>query len=122
MRIMRFFHLREFVTFSKEYFVLITQIRGVIMALFLLIVAGGLVLKGKTEAIDAFEPITAEEAETDLMQRYGKAFALLDEESPEAEAAFRKLREEFPEDPLVNLHCGRMDEGIFSTTIVLAEK
>ena len=83
---------------------------------------GGLVLKGKTESIDAFEPITAEEADTELAQRYQHAFDLLDAGDERARDEFRHLREDFPDDPLVTLHGDRIEAGILSTTIVLDEK
>ncbi|MEH6584781.1 MAG: adenylate/guanylate cyclase domain-containing protein [Halioglobus sp.] len=83
---------------------------------------GGLVLKGKTESIDAFEPITEQEAGTPLIKKYTAAFELLDKEDPGAEAAFAALRTEYPDDPLVKLHNDRILAGKFSTTIVLAEK
>ena len=83
---------------------------------------GGLVLKGKTEAIAAFEPLTAEEAATPLMVRYNEAFTHLDNGEADAAELFAALKAEFPDDPLVNLHYERITQGILSTTIVLAEK
>ncbi|MEH6592983.1 MAG: adenylate/guanylate cyclase domain-containing protein [Halioglobus sp.] len=83
---------------------------------------GGLVLKGKTESIDAFEPITEQEAGTPLIKQYTAAFELLDKEDPGAKAAFAALRTEYPDDPLVKLHYDRIMAGKMSTTIVLAEK
>jgi adenylate cyclase len=83
---------------------------------------GALILKGKTEAIEAFEPITKEAAETPLMVRYRAAFELLAAEDSSAGNAFVQLKADYPEDALVNLHYQRITAGIISSTIVLAEK
>jgi adenylate cyclase len=81
-----------------------------------------LVLKGKTEAIDALEPITEEQAGTPWILRYNEAFEKLANGDPEAEELFAKLLADYPDDPLVNLHYNRIMEGTVSSTIVLAEK
>lgn len=83
---------------------------------------GALILKGKTEAIEAFEPITREAAATPRMLRYRAAFDLLSAEDASAKDAFAQLNAEFPDDALVHLHYGRIMDGIISSTIVLAEK
>lgn len=83
---------------------------------------GALVLKGKTEAIEAFEPISEQAAASPLMKRYREAFELLSRDDPAASGMFEKLMADFPRDPLVNLHYERITAGILSTTIVLAEK
>jgi adenylate cyclase len=83
---------------------------------------GALVLKGKTEAIDAFEPITEEEAKSPFIARYNKAFDCLASGDAKAAELFAKLKEDYPEDPLVNLHSDRIVAGLMSSTIVLAEK
>jgi len=83
---------------------------------------GALVLKGKTEALDAYEPITAAQAATPFMARYNEAFELLQREDPGAAQLFAQLYLEFPDDPLVKLHHERIVAGELSATIVLSEK
>ncbi len=83
---------------------------------------GGLVLKGKTEAIAAFEPLTEEEANSPRVLAYNEAFACLEQEDAEAKDMFVQLKAQYPDDPLVNLHYERIMSGTLSTTIVLAEK
>lgn len=83
---------------------------------------GALILKGKTEPIDAFEPITEEQAGAPLMVRYNEAFDYLARGDAKAEGLFAKLKADYPDDPLVNLHYDRILAGIVSSTIVLAEK
>ena len=83
---------------------------------------GALVLKGKTEGIEAFEPITEEESNSQHVRAYIEAFELLRAEDPAARDRFADLRQHYPDDPLVNLHWDRIEQGILSSTIVLAEK
>ena len=83
---------------------------------------GALVLKGKTEAIEAFEPITREQHDSDRIRRYLEAFRRLEEQQPDSAALFCQLKSEYPDDPLVALHYDRITAGETSTTIVLAEK
>ena len=79
-------------------------------------------LKGKTEAIPAFEPISEHAADSAFVVRYCEAFDLLSREDAAAKDLFEQLKLEYPEDPLVNLHYQRLTSGILSPIIVLAEK
>lgn len=83
---------------------------------------GALVLKGKTESIEAFEPIKESAVRTPLIVRYNEAFELLSLEDSRAVGLFEKLKADYPKDPLVNLHYERIISGILSSTIVLTEK
>jgi adenylate cyclase len=83
---------------------------------------GALILKGKTEAIEAFEPLTEEQAKAAFTKRYLEAFEYLKVGDPTAVELFTRLKADFPNDALVSLHYGRIAEGILSSTIVLAEK
>jgi len=83
---------------------------------------GALILKGKTEAIEAFEPMTEEESKSPLTIRYLEAFELLTRADPKAEELFTSLKADYPDDALVTLHYDRITSGILSSTIVLAEK
>jgi hypothetical protein len=83
---------------------------------------GALILKGKTEAIEAFEPMTEEESKSPLTKRYLEAFELLMRADPKAEELFASLKADYPDDALVTLHYDRITSGILSSTIVLAEK
>jgi len=83
---------------------------------------GALVLKGKTEAIEAFVPISEEASKSSLMVRYREAFASLQSEDPCCKVQFAELVKDYPDDPLVNLHFSRISAGIISSTIVLSEK
>jgi adenylate cyclase len=83
---------------------------------------GALILKGKTEAIDAFEPMTEADASKPLTVRYMEAFEHLTRADPVAAELFSRLKADFPDDALVSLHYERITGGILSSTIVLAEK
>ncbi len=83
---------------------------------------GALILKGKTEGIEAFEPMTEAASRTPLTTRYLEAFELLTRADPGAAELFTALKADFPDDALVNLHYERIVSGILSSTIVLAEK
>ena len=83
---------------------------------------GALILKGKTEAIEAFEPITEQESTTPLMVKYKEAFEHLLREAPDTAELFAALKQEYPQDPLINLHHERLVAGKLSATITLAEK
>ena len=83
---------------------------------------GSLILKGKTEAIEAFEPITEERSHTEFIKKYVEAFEHLVNEDPQSEKLFADLKSEYPDDPLVNLHYNRILSGVVSATIVMSEK
>ena len=83
---------------------------------------GSLILKGKTEAIEAFEPITREQSESMFMKKYMEAIEHLVKEDPKSAELFDVLKARYPNDPLVDLHYNRIMAGTLSATIVLAEK
>lgn len=82
----------------------------------------GLVLKGKTEAVVAYEPISDDEASSQRIKDYLAAYELMKTESTEARAAFEKLAVDYPDDPVVQLHLGRLTEGEVGEVLVMAEK
>jgi len=85
---------------------------------------GQLVLKGKSEPIAAFEPLDAD-ADADGRAHYDayeRAYARLAEGDPEARAAFARLAEIAPDDPLVRLHLARLELGEAGARIVMTDK
>ncbi len=82
----------------------------------------GLVLKGKTEAVEAYEPISAEVAASKRIKDYLEAYALMRAESPQALQALESLAETYPDDPVVAMHMQRLRDGEKGTVIVMAEK
>ncbi len=83
---------------------------------------GDLMLVGKSEAIPAFEPLSAEAAALPAMTAYANAFALLDSDPPAARAAFTDLAEKYPDDPLAAFHHRRLESGETGSTVVMTEK
>ncbi|KWV58019.1 regulator [Rhizobium altiplani] len=80
---------------------------------------GDLLLRGRVEAVRAFEPLEAESYATDATQAYMVAFEELETGNPRAVASFAALVARNPEDPLAAFHLKRLMNGEFSTTINL---
>ena len=83
---------------------------------------GSLVLKGKTAAIEAFEPIALEDAESPRIAAYRAAYRLMADNDPSALAAFEALVGDWPKDTLAALHLRRLKDGATGATIVMTEK
>ncbi|MDD4962842.1 MAG: adenylate/guanylate cyclase domain-containing protein [Gallionella sp.] len=84
--------------------------------------AGNLVLKGKSEAIATFEPLTAEQAALPHIIDYLAAYALMDARAPEAAAVFQQLTRQYPDDPLAAYHAKRLAAGEVGSTVVMKDK
>ena len=83
---------------------------------------GSIVLKGKTEAIQAFEPMPVGDERLECLERYRAALAKLEAGAPDAREAFAELVEANPSDGLVAFHLNRIDKGETGTTMVMLEK
>ncbi len=83
---------------------------------------GTLVLKGKKEGIDVFEPLQDGEAVTAAVAAYREAFDLMRDGDAGAREAFERIVEAHPDDPLARFHLRRLDNGESGTTIVMEEK
>ena len=83
---------------------------------------GQLVLKGKTAAITAFEPLSAEAMAEPGNQEYLAAYALMEAESAEATTTFQQLSEKYPNDPLANYHAKRLASGAKGSRMVMSSK
>ena len=83
-----------------------------------------LVLKGKSQALQVFEPVTARrEPSYAPMDAYMAAYRLMSEQRPaEAAAAFNELAGPYPDDPLVQLHHRRFLDGAQNDLMVMAGK
>jgi adenylate cyclase len=80
---------------------------------------GDLMLRGRTEAIRAFEPIQVGRCDEPVAQSYRKAFALLEAADPCAMAAFAAHVGNYPTDQLASFHLKRLLSGTCRTKIVL---
>ncbi|HYC26387.1 MAG TPA: adenylate/guanylate cyclase domain-containing protein [Roseiarcus sp.] len=78
---------------------------------------GDLMLRGKTQALRAFEPLTAEAYAEPATQQYLEAFKKLELRDSGAVAAFAALMGARPTDGLVNFHLKRLLNGETGTRI-----
>ena len=72
---------------------------------------GDLVLRGKTEALRAFEPLTAEQYKAPATKAYIEAFTKLEAGDPAAMAAFASHVGKEPQDQLASFHLKRLLNG-----------
>lgn len=83
---------------------------------------GRLMLKGKSEAIEVFEPLPSEERSSDKQRAYLQAYEILEMNDPKALTSFAKLSNRFPSDRLIAYHAARLAQGQSTSTIVLSGK
>jgi class 3 adenylate cyclase/CHASE2 domain-containing sensor protein len=83
---------------------------------------GSVILKGKTEALDVWEPLHDGAVSEDYLSRYTEAFAATQSCAPNARDLFAALAREAPGDPLVQFYLERLSEGELGTKIKMIEK
>jgi class 3 adenylate cyclase/CHASE2 domain-containing sensor protein len=83
---------------------------------------GSVILKGKTEALDVWEPLQDGAVSEDYLARYTAAFEAAHACAPNAKQLFAALRCEAPDDPLVQFYLERLSDGEFGTKIKMIEK
>lgn len=83
---------------------------------------GTLVLKGKSQGIETFEPLTREEMDSSHIQAYMAAYKLMAQNDPRAKGAFAALSNEHPSDPLIRFHLERLEQGATGVVVVMGEK
>jgi adenylate cyclase len=80
---------------------------------------GDLMLRGRTEAIRAFEPFGLEQCDDPAEESYQKAFALLESGDARAMAAFAAHVGNFPTDQLASFHLKRLLGGAAGAKIIM---
>jgi adenylate cyclase len=80
---------------------------------------GDLMLRGRTEALQAFEPRRVEQYEGPVTKSYLDAFAKLAASDPSAIAAFASHVGKQPEDQLASFHLKRLLNGATGTRIAM---
>ncbi len=80
---------------------------------------GDLVLRGKTEALRAFEPLRPEQYDSPATKSYLDAFAKLEANDPGAVAAFAAHLGKEPADQLASFHLKRLLNGATGTRIAM---
>jgi class 3 adenylate cyclase/CHASE2 domain-containing sensor protein len=83
---------------------------------------GSVILKGKTEALDVWEPLHEQAYGADYLARYEAAFKTASDEAPLAAVLFAKLAAEAPDDPLVHFYLERLNSGETGINIKMTEK
>lgn len=83
---------------------------------------GRLVLKGKSRPLAVFEPLAAALPGSAPLADYLAAFDLMRTGDAAAAARFAQLQAAWPDDPLVALHCRRLQAGASGELIVMSEK
>ena len=78
---------------------------------------GDLVLRGRHQPLRAFEPVSAEHMDDAALERYLKAFAMLDADDPGAMAAFAAHVGAQANDQLASFHLKRLLNGAKGTLI-----
>jgi len=80
---------------------------------------GDLLLRGRTEALRAFEPFSSEQCEHVATISYADAFAKLEANDPAALAAFAAHVGKHPDDQLASFHLKRLLSGATGTRITM---
>ena len=80
---------------------------------------GDLVLRGKSEALRVFEPLSCEQCESDATDSYVHAFAKLEATDSSTMASFAAHVGKYPDDPLAGFHLKRLLNGATGTRIVM---
>jgi class 3 adenylate cyclase/CHASE2 domain-containing sensor protein len=83
---------------------------------------GQIVLKGKTEPIPVFQPLSAGEAEGVIIRRYQQAYGLMAARDPAALEAFAALAADAPDDGPTALHFTRLQKGETGDLVVMGDK
>lgn len=83
---------------------------------------GVLILKGKQEEIEVFEPLRKTGPEIGAVEQYLSAYEALQAHAPDAYARFQAYCRVHPEDTLANFHLGRLRDGQTGANIKLQSK
>ena len=83
---------------------------------------GSVILKGKTEALDVWEPLHDGAYSEDYLARYQAAFDAAHDARPEGLDLFAELAAARPDDPLVAFYLERLKDGETGIKIKMTEK
>ena len=83
---------------------------------------GSVILKGKTEALDVWEPLHDGAVSEDLLARYTSAYEAVRDGLPSALQLFADLARDAPGDPLVQFYLERLQGGESGIKIKMTEK
>jgi len=83
---------------------------------------GSVTLKGKTAAVDVWEPLHEGACSAEFLARYETAFAATRERKSEAADLFEHLAADAPQDPVVHFYLERLRAGEAGVEIKMTEK
>jgi class 3 adenylate cyclase len=84
---------------------------------------GQIVLRGRSQPLPVFELLTAEAAQTEMIEQYRRAYAMLEQGDTEAaERAFLALQEIAPEDGCTAFFVRRLQNGQTGTVVMMTQK
>jgi class 3 adenylate cyclase len=83
---------------------------------------GSVVLKGKAQSVEVWEPLHPGAMTPDQLERYREAFSRLHDPSGEALELLEALAEELPDDPCVRHHVRHLRKGLRGMDLVMTEK
>lgn len=83
---------------------------------------GDVVLKGKTQAVRLFNPVSDDKAASSFFTDYLAAFELLHAQDQSAGHAFDALKVHYPDEPLVDFHRERLQRGLCTARVVMEDK
>jgi len=83
---------------------------------------GSVILKGKTAALDVWEPLHDGACSADFLARYDEAFAAARDHKTAACELFTRLCAESPDDPIVRFYHERLRQGESGIEIKMTEK
>ena len=83
--------------------------------------AASVVLKGKSAALDLWEPLH-DDVRGDFLSAYQVAYDRLRQGAGGADLLFAGLRRDYPSDPLVRMYAERLNRGISGVEMVMSEK
>ncbi|MGD0865582.1 MAG: adenylate/guanylate cyclase domain-containing protein [Rhizomicrobium sp.] len=83
---------------------------------------GSVVLKGKVQAVDVWEPLHMGVMSPDQLERYREAFSRLHEPTSDALELLEVLAAELPNDPCIRHHVRHLRKGLRGMDLVMTEK
>jgi adenylate cyclase len=85
-------------------------------------VVGTLILKGKSQGIEVYEPLLNERIKSEVVTAYEEAMAKLKQNDSSAAEAFKKVLAIDPTDVLAMFHLRRLESGATGPLILMEEK
>ncbi|ABK43629.1 adenylate/guanylate cyclase [Magnetococcus marinus MC-1] len=83
---------------------------------------GALILKGKSQPLEVFEPLSQESYDSPQMQAYLAAYQQLQQGESQAAKTFDDLLTRYPTDPLIQWHVKRLQQGQSGVEMTMSQK